>query len=306
MIQPDQRPGVPEIANRAECSFYHANHKEGGLRGRGSFCKESRPNKPLISIITVVRNGEKTIEQTIESVLNQTYDNIEYIIVDGNSTDGTIDIIRNYEDRISYWISEPDCGIYDAMNKGIAMSSGVLINLLNADDYLAFDAVDSAVKRYLELNRPCILYGNTYVIDEIFSVRVEYRSNLHCWRGMTVNHQSMFIHADIYKTMGLYDIRYKSAADYDFLVRCVRRNVLFFPLNRFVVSYRNSGISSTDPGIRKEVRSINKIYYGAFSKKRLTFLFFAYVWQPLKISFRTLLYKSIGVQRTRRIISLFK
>ena len=92
--------------------------------------------KIIISIITVSYNAVKTIEQTISSVVNQSYSNIEYIIIDGGSTDGTVDIIKKYEDRIAYWVSEPDGGIYDAMNKGIKVATGDYIQIIGADDFL--------------------------------------------------------------------------------------------------------------------------------------------------------------------------
>ena len=95
----------------------------------------------LISVITVSYNAVSTIEQTILSVINQTYSNIEYIIIDGGSTDGTIDIIRRYEDKIAYWVSEPDRGIYDAMNKGASKANGEYIAFLNSDDWYELDAV---------------------------------------------------------------------------------------------------------------------------------------------------------------------
>lgn len=106
---------------------------EGGLRKQGLY-KHSTKDKPLISIITVVFNGEKYIEQTIQSVINQSYQNVEYIIIDGNSTDKTLDIIKNYECEIDYWISEPDVNIYDAMNKGFACALGEFVNFMNVGD----------------------------------------------------------------------------------------------------------------------------------------------------------------------------
>ncbi len=108
---------------------------EGGLRTKGYF-KLSLPAKPLISVITVVSNGEKHLEKTIQSVMNQAYDNVEYIIIDGGSTDGTVDIIRRYDDQIDYWVSEPDSGIYDAMNKAASTSNGNWLYFIGADDVL--------------------------------------------------------------------------------------------------------------------------------------------------------------------------
>jgi glycosyltransferase involved in cell wall biosynthesis len=107
---------------------------EGGLRTKGYF-KNSYEGKHLISIITVVYNGEQYIEETIQSVINQTYDNVEYIIIDGGSTDRTLNIIKKYEDKIDYWVSEKDNGIYDAMNRGLEILTGDFIIMLNAGDY---------------------------------------------------------------------------------------------------------------------------------------------------------------------------
>jgi glycosyltransferase involved in cell wall biosynthesis len=105
-------------------------------------------SEPLVSIITVVFNGERYLEETIKSVINQTYKNIEYIIIDGGSTDNTLNIIKKYEDKIDYWISEKDKGIYDAINKGIKLSRGELIGIINADDYYEIDVLEKVVSIY--------------------------------------------------------------------------------------------------------------------------------------------------------------
>ena len=117
---------------------------EGGLRMQNNR-KPSQADSPLVSIITIVYNGEEFLEQTIQSVINQSYENIEYIIVDGGSNDGTLEIVNRYAADIDYWISEPDEGIYDALNKGIALSTGKLIGAIHANDFYAAGAVASMV-----------------------------------------------------------------------------------------------------------------------------------------------------------------
>lgn len=129
----------------------------------------------------------------------------------------------------------------------IAASTGTLVNLLNADDYLELDAVELIVKEYLKYRLPCIIYDNAYILDETFSVKIEFRSSLKCWRGMTVNHQSMFVHKYVYKKIGLYDTRYKFAAEYDFFVSSVNQKIVFLPLERYIDSYRNSRVSAVKP-----------------------------------------------------------
>ncbi len=127
---------VPTIQREfAGVSLSLSHVPQGGLRTKGLF-KDANPTRPLLSIVTVVYNGEKYLEQTIQSVINQSYENLEYIIIDGGSTDRTLEIIAKYNDYINYWISEPDTGIYNAMNKGTKLATGSHILHLNADDLL--------------------------------------------------------------------------------------------------------------------------------------------------------------------------
>lgn len=202
---------------------------------------------PLISIITVVYNGSKTLEQTIQSVINQSYKNIEYIIIDGGSTDGTIDIIKKHEKDISHWTSEPDQGLYDAMNKGIALAKGELIGMINSDDWYELDAVKIIVDAYLENPHKCIFHGDRYDIDNIGNRR-KYKFNKSNFKfiyfSMTYNHPSMFIHNNIYKIYK-YNIEFKSIADYEFVLKVFLKNSDFFcylPLT--YVNYRLDGISA--------------------------------------------------------------
>lgn len=279
---------------------------EGGVRLRNSSSSKFSPDRPVISIITAVLNGETTVEQTVLSVLNQTYDNVEYIVIDGGSTDRTIDILKKYDDKITYWSSLPDRGLYDAMNRGIAHSSGTLINFLNADDYLEPETAGLIAHKYRELNGPSIIYGNAFAVDEARSVKAKMSSSLKYWLGMSINHQTMFVHRDLFNTVGLFNIQHKLAADYDFLVRCFEHDINFSGLNDCIVNFRNTGISARDYSYRHEANLINKKYFGSLSWKRTAFVIFNYLWMPFKLNLRTLLYNTIGVNITRRAIGVYK
>lgn len=141
------------------------NRAEGGLRVNGRFSARSEEGRPLVSVVTVCLNSEKYLEETIESVLGQTYEKIEYIIVDGGSGDGTLDIIRRYQDRIAYWLSEPDGGIFDAMNKGISLSTGELVGLINSDDRYFPYTVEEVVRVSGEDPGAQVYYGSMHIID---------------------------------------------------------------------------------------------------------------------------------------------
>lgn len=183
---------------------------EGGLRTKGYF-KTSFEDKPLITVITVVYNGEKYIEETIQSVINQTYDNVEYIIIDGGSTDGTLDIIRKYENAIDYWVSEKDRGIYDAMNKGISCATGEWVALINSGDYYALNALKTIVE-IVNKNPTCkiifgactYIYPNSEVIHKHTPINTPYAF---------MSHPSTFTKKSVHDFFGLYDIRYKVFAD---------------------------------------------------------------------------------------------
>lgn len=209
--------------------------------------------EPLISIITVVYNGEKYLQQTINSVCNQTYKNIEYIIVDGNSSDGTLDIIKQNESNITKWISEPDKGLYDAMNKGIAMASGDLIGMINSDDWYELDAVDLVVKEFLKSPEKHIFHADIYnITEEEGKTKKELRrynpSTLKFQLyGMTYNHPSMFITPVEYEKH-LYNNNLVSLADYQFVLEAfIRDRSIFTYINKPLVNYRLDGISAQIP-----------------------------------------------------------
>jgi len=203
-------------------------------------------NHPLISIITVVYNGAKTLEQTIQSVINQTYNNIEYIIIDGGSTDGTLDIIKKYENHISQWVSEPDKGLYDAMNKGISKANGELIGMINSDDWYEDNAVELIADAYQKHSEKRIFHGDRYDVLEngSKSIRKFHPSKFKfLYYGMTYNHPSMFIHRDIYKKC-FYNINLKALSDYEFVLKQFLKNKnSFHYVPVAYVNYRLDGIS---------------------------------------------------------------
>ncbi len=211
--------------------------------------------KPLISIITVVFNGSKTLEQTIQSVLTQTYKNIEYIIIDGGSTDGTLDIIKKHECKIDFWVSEPDKGLYDAMNKGISKANGELIGMINSDDWYETNAVQLLVEAFNKDPKKKIFHGDRFNVYEDGSkvIRKFHPSAFKFkYYGMTYNHPSMFIHKDIY-AVEKYNINLRSLSDYEFTLKNYLKNSeTFVYIPRAYVNYRLDGISS-QLGIKESI-----------------------------------------------------
>lgn len=172
--------------------------------------KKSSQNNPLVSIVTVVLNGEKHLEKTIQSVINQTYKNIEYIIIDGGSTDRTLDIIKSYKDKIDYWLSEPDNGIYDGMNKGLDHAAGGWIYFLGSDDVLYDNEIINDVITFLDENTS-LVFGNIIYNDRKI---VKSRFNMLTLLHNTVHHQSAFYNAKLFSNWR-YDSGIRLIADYE-------------------------------------------------------------------------------------------
>lgn len=249
----------PALYHEPNCAFQFqrqlpANKErkgEGGLRTQGA-CKRSLPDKPLITVITVVFNGASTIEDAIQSVINQTYDNVEYIIVDGGSNDGTVDILKQYGHAIDYWVSEKDGGIYDAMNKGIALSSGAYIGMLNADDMFAGqEVVQDYADRFRAMNVDAIFSGLN-IVDQgnIKRILRKYRiSRLDAWMlriGVMPAHPTFYCKRSCLESAGPYNTSYRIAADFEMLVRlCVRQKISWEFLDKVSVVMRSGGVSNS-------------------------------------------------------------
>ncbi len=180
---------------------------------------------PKISIVTITYNSEKTLEKTIKSILSQSFTDYEYIIIDGGSTDGTLNIIKKYEDKITYWISEPDDGIYDAMNKGILKATGEWIHLLNSDDYYYDKNVLEKVSQ--RLNDKNKFYYFTMIQKDGDKENI-YNWNSFLWKlwySAYIPHPTMFVSKKAYDTVGLYDTNFKIAADHDMILRLIGNDI---------------------------------------------------------------------------------
>lgn len=236
--------------------------QKGGLRTRG-ITKTSTPGHPLITVVTVVFNGAATLEQTILSVVNQTYDNVEYIIVDGASTDGTLDIVRKYEDKIDYWQSEPDGGIYDAMNKGIGFATGDYIAMLNSgDSYI--EKILEKIAEIIKTHNGYILYGVIKCFENEVFTRVDGRSAEFLPMGM-LPHPSAFMPMGLHKKYGRYDTSFKIAADYDFFLKMFVHKEPFFFTDLIIANFDCGGISNTSKLVFEECEAIRK-RYGCYEK----------------------------------------
>lgn len=200
-----------------------------------------------VTIITVCYNSALTIRRTIESVLQQTYQNIEYVIVDGESTDDTLSIIKEYENvfgtRIKV-ISESDKGIYDAMNKGIHLASGTLIGILNSDDFYESSAVEHMVNAMTD-ERYQILYGFVRTIKDGIECSIDRRSHKFLEDGM-IGHPACFVTKAVYDDFGGFDLQYVSVADYDFMLRMSRiEDVRFYPVDHLITNFLLGGMSAS-------------------------------------------------------------
>jgi len=225
------------------------------------------PTLPKISIITIVYNGISTIEKTIKSIAAQSYPNVEYIVVDGGSNDGTIDIVKNYSDSVSKWVSEPDKGIYDAMNKGITLSSGDYLWFINSGDEVY--APDTLQRIFNPNNSPFhdIYYGDTVMIDsegkEIGNRRLTPPSSL-SWRdfrnGMLVSHQSIIVSK---KVASMYNTRYKFSADFEWCLLAMKKADRVINTHQILSRFLDGGITKQNitAGLKERFRIMSH-YFG--------------------------------------------
>lgn len=225
-------------------------------------------SKVLFSVITVCFNSERTIRRTIESLLHQSCQDFEYIIVDGKSTDSTMSIVREYEKAFPTIkiVSEKDSGIYDAMNKGIKMAEGKLIGILNSDDYYEQDTLEQIQKAYTG-EKYQVLYGmqrNVLSDGRIKSVEFRHHDFL---KECMICHPACFVTKAVYEKFGGYDLKYRYSSDYDFMLRIQReKEVVFTPVYKILSNFSVGGESSKVEAHLETFKIWKK--YGCISTKR--------------------------------------
>jgi len=236
-----------------------------------------------ISIITVSYNSAKTIEETLKSVQNQSYKNIEYIVIDGGSKDSTTSIIRKYKDIISYFTSEPDKGLYDAINKGIKKATGDYIGIINSDDVFYENQTIQKIADYFSKNPD--LDAITGDIVQHKNSRIIRRYSSYNWspeklkRGFMPPHPSIFIKTNLFQQLGFYRLDYKIGADYELIIR-------YFLKEK--ISFQYSGITTTSMAVGgasssgyESYKTITKEIKKAFKQNNIKY-------NPLKVRFRFL------------------
>lgn len=226
----------------------------------------------LVTVLTPCFNSGRTIEKTLTCIENQTYKNIEYIIVDGGSTDNTLELIERHRSRLPEKltvISEKDNGIYDAMNKGIRLAAGHLIGIVNSDDYYEKDTVEQIVKHFGK-NRYEVVYGmqRIYLDDKEKAVVIYHHDFL---PQQMITHPTCFVTKAAYNTFGVFDTQYRSAADYDLMLRFYESGkVVFTPVLSVLSNFQLGGMSSSQTGVRENARI--RCHRGYMSRKRYYFV----------------------------------
>mgnify|MGYP000353677507 CR=1 FL=1 len=223
----------------------------------------------MISIITVVFNSKKMLKKTIESILDQSYKNIEYVIIDGGSTDGTIDVIKAYEDSIDYWCSSPDKGISHAFNKGLEKASGDIIGILNAGDIFLDDALLHVSKAF-EKNNIDFLYANSVLKnqhDNEIRTLIPKTITKFPYGGMPFQHSTLFIKKSVYDIAGNFNVNYKVAMDFELLLRIYKLDYIGHYLDRRLSIYYRGGMSD-----KNYIRGHLEVLYASLASEEANFI----------------------------------
>ncbi|TSD65892.1 glycosyltransferase [Inquilinus sp. KBS0705] len=239
---------------------------------------------PKISLITVSYNAQSTIKQCIQSVIAQDYNNVEYIIIDGGSSDNTLDIISEYKTYISVLVSEPDRGIYDAMNKGIALATGDVIGVLNADDYFADKTVLSSVAGAFKINDIDIIYGDLDYVKPDGNIIRKWRAGQYNKgmfnMGWMPPHPTFYCKKELFDLLGNYSLNFGTAADYELMLRFIHVNKpTVYYLQKVLVKMRTGGVSN-----KSYTGRIKALYYDfkAMNNNNIIFSPMALLFKPLR------------------------
>jgi glycosyltransferase len=238
-----------------------------------------------ISIITVTYNSAQYLEDCITSVINQSYQNIEYIIIDGKSTDNTVFIIKKYENKIHKWISETDKGMYDAINKGMAMSTGDVIGILNSDDIFDNNEVINSIVLAFQQNNVDSIYGDLEYVDPEDTNKIyriwkgkQYYRNLFL-KGWMPAHPTFYFKRELFEKFGGYENHFYTAADYELMARYLyKHQASSYYLPKLFVKMRRGGQSNSN--LRTRFRA-NRRDYLAMKKNKIPFAFFVSILKPL-------------------------
>ncbi|TQD23863.1 glycosyltransferase family 2 protein [Methanolobus vulcani] len=266
--------------------------------------------KTLISVIIAVYNGAKTLQRCIDSVSNQTFKNKELIIIDGGSTDGTIDILKANNDKIAYWISEPDNGIYNAWNKALEHANGEWIYFLGSDDYLWENKVFEELETYLikaESESIQLVYGQVARVNENNEICcIDGSSWDHTWNGImidgvcTFTHQGMFHHRNLFESYGIFNESFKIVGDYELLIRAFKQGGYALFVNGLIVAGMQTG-GITDNCIKLVKETARARQYHQLRVITIPWLI-SYAWA---ISYPSLNYV-LGSKNTRYLVNFGK
>lgn len=226
---------------------------------------------PNLSVITINYNDARGLESTIQSVIAQTVTDFEFVVVDGASTDGSMDVIKRYSDKINSWVSEKDQGIYDAQNKGISKAIGKYFIFLNSGDAFFDNQVVEKFYDFLKIEKGQVIYGNSNFIHADGSgtkVCPPSKLDLNFWYGNTLNHQAVFFKRDLFISYGRFSTEYRFASDFDFLFKVfLKLPQEFNYLNTTVCNYDNTGLTSKDENHRLIMEEKKKIMLNYVSRK---------------------------------------
>jgi glycosyltransferase involved in cell wall biosynthesis len=216
--------------------------------------------QPKISIVTITYNSENTVEETIKSVISQEYPNLEYIIIDGASTDGTLDVVNKYSDRIAKIVSEPDKGISDAFNKGIKHATGEIIGIINSDDILLPGALDAVAAAYED--GVGVYRGNIFIWDSESDTRIlacpSMKFPLHTYKKRIVCHQGTFVAKSVYEKYGAFKTHFRFMMDVDLLIRLYEAGVKFKYIPTELAMFRLGGVTSSS--FLKKTGELEKLF----------------------------------------------